>query len=155
VVAKLFNIINPHLAFFGEKDFQQLVVIQRMVKDLGFDVEIIGLPIIREEDGLAMSSRNTYLSKEERKAALSLDRSLNQAKKMYKEGIRDARKIEEEVKQIIREERLAEIEYIKICDKDTLDDIDEIDQKALLALAVKIRKTRLIDNCILGGEGVK
>ena len=152
VVAKLFNIVKPHLAFFGKKDFQQLVVIQRMVKDLNYDLEVIGLPIIREDDGLAMSSRNKYLSREERVTASSLNRSLILARKMYQEGIRNAREIEKKVEQIVGENGLIKIDYIRICDQENLLDIDRVNQKAQLAVAVNIGATRLIDNCELGEE---
>ncbi len=152
VVAKLFSIVNPHLAFFGKKDFQQFVTIKRMVLDLNWEINVIGMPIVREEDGLAMSSRNKYLSQDERRSALSLNRSLDLAKKLYQEGIRDTEKIERGVKRLIGEEKLAEIEYVKICNKVDLGEISQIKSEALLALAVKIGKTRLIDNCELGGE---
>ena len=148
VVAKLFNIVKPHVALFGYKDYQQLKVIERMVKDLNFDVEIVGMPIVREKDGLAMSSRNTYLSPEEREDALSIYRALKKAEEMFKEGVRDA----EEIRKTVRSMLKGEIDYVSVCDPETLVEIEgEIKDKALLAVAVKIGKARLIDNTILGG----
>ncbi len=148
VVTKLFNIVKPHIAIFGKKDFQQLVAIQRMVKDLNFDIEIIDMPTVREEDGLAMSSRNSYLNPEERKAALCLFSSLKRAEELFEGGERNAKRIVEEARRVIEKEPLAAIDYVKICDAETLEDLSEIDRKALLALAVKIGKTRLIDNLL-------
>ncbi len=149
VVAKLFNIIKPHIALFGEKDFQQLVTIKRMVADLNFDIEIVGMPTAREEDGLALSSRNTYLSPQERTAALSLCRSLRQARELIASGGKSAPRIIQGVKAIISREKLIDIDYIKICDVENFKDLREIEQRAVLALAVKLGETRLIDNCIL------
>ena len=150
VVSKLFNIVLPDYAFFGEKDFQQLVVIKQMVKDLNFPVKVIGCPIVREEDGLAMSSRNAYLNEEERKQALCLYKSILKVKELFNSGERNAEKLIEEAKKIINEHPLAEIDYVKIVDINTMVDINgEIDKDALYALAVKIGKTRLIDNCKL------
>lgn len=149
VVAKLFNIIEPHIALFGEKDFQQLVTIKQMVADLNFDIEIVGMPTVREKDGLALSSRNTYLSPPERAAALSLSRSLRRARELIASGERSAPRIIQEVKATIGREKLIDIDYIKICDIDNLKVLRKIDQRAVLALAVKLEKTRLIDNCIL------
>jgi pantoate--beta-alanine ligase len=150
VCAKLFNIVKPHVAIFGKKDFQQLVTIKRMVRDLNMDLEIIGMPIVREADGLAMSSRNVYLKENERDSALSLSRSLEIAKKMYESGITDASLILSEVKKFIEGHPYAAIDYMKICDTTTLGDIDRVDGNAVLALAVKINKTRLIDNYVFG-----
>ena len=150
VVSKLFNIVLPDYAFFGEKDFQQLVVIKQMVKDLNFPVKVIGCPIVREEDGLAMSSRNAYLNEEERKQALCLYKSILKVKELFNSGERNAEKLIEEAKKVINEHPLAEIDYVKIVDINTMEDIKgEIDKDALYALAVKIGKTRLIDNCKL------
>ncbi|MBW1678920.1 MAG: pantoate--beta-alanine ligase [Deltaproteobacteria bacterium] len=146
VVAKLFNIIKPQVAFFGEKDYQQLITIRQMVKDLNFDIEIIGMPIIREEGGLAMSSRNKYLSSKERKAAFCLVSSLDRAERLYQSGEVSSQKLIEETVKNINAQALTRVDYIKICDPDTLEDIDTIDGKALIALAVRIGKTRLIDN---------
>ena len=149
VVCKLFSIVKPHFAIFGEKDFQQLVVIRQMVSDLNIDVKIVGMPIYREEDGLALSSRNKYLTPDERKAALCLYRSLMRAKELFRQGERKTEEILSEVMSIIKAEQLAEIDYVKICDVKTLKDIEQINQETVLALAVKIGKTRLIDNIVL------
>lgn len=149
VVAKLFNCTKPHCAVFGEKDFQQLMVIKRMVKDLNLDIEIIGAPVVREDDGLAMSSRNKYLTSDERKAALSLSRSLFEARKMFDAGERDAAHLIEYAHSIISAEKLAKIDYIKICDVETLEDIITISKDAVMALAVQFGKARLIDNIVL------
>ena len=149
VVCKLFNIVKPHLAIFGEKDFQQLVTIRRMVVDLNLEVEIVGMPTYREEDGLAMSSRNQYLSPDERKAACCLSRSLRKAQELFERGERNAERMVKEVRKIIETEKLATIDYVKICDSNTLKDLEYIDQEAVVALAVKIGKTRLIDNTVL------
>ena len=149
VVCKLFSIVKPHFAIFGEKDFQQLVAIRQMVSDLNIDVKIVGMPIYREEDGLAMSSRNKYLAPDERKAALCLFRSLMRAKDLFGQGERKTEEILSEVMSIIEAEQLAEIDYVKICDVKTLKDIELINQETVLALAVKFGKTRLIDNIVL------
>ncbi len=149
VVAKLFNIVQPDYAFFGEKDFQQLVVIKQMVKDLNFPIKVIGCPIVREKDGLAMSSRNAYLNEEERKQALCLYKSILKVKELFKNGEKEVKKLIKEAKKIIESHPLAEIDYIKIVDINTMEDIDYIERDALYALAVKIGKTRLIDNCKL------
>jgi pantoate--beta-alanine ligase len=149
VVAKLFNIVRPHVAIFGEKDYQQLQVIRRLVRDLNFDIEIVGHPIVREANGLAMSSRNAYLSGEERQAAVCLSRSLSRATCMVKRGEAQARVITQAVRAEIARELLARLEYVSFCDSVTLEEIQEIHDSALLALAVWIGKTRLIDNTIL------
>jgi pantoate--beta-alanine ligase len=149
VVAKLFNCTKPHIALFGEKDFQQLVVIKRMVRDLNFDIEIAGYPTVREADGLAMSSRNTYLSAEERRSAVSLSQSLFKVQELFKNGERTARVLVDKARAIIEKETRAVIDYIKVCDTETLDDIDTITRPAVMALAVKIGKARLIDNIVL------
>ncbi|MGA2333051.1 MAG: pantoate--beta-alanine ligase [Syntrophales bacterium] len=152
VCAKLFNIVKPHYAIFGMKDFQQLVAIKRMVLDLNMDLDIIGMPIVREPDGLAMSSRNVYLKTDERESALSLSRSLNIAKNMYDRGERDAAAILAEVRKYIERHPHANIDYAKICDTTTLKDIGHIEGDSVLALAVKISKTRLIDNYVFGNR---
>jgi pantoate--beta-alanine ligase len=152
VCAKLFNIVKPHCAIFGKKDFQQLVAIKRMVLDLNMDLEIIGMPIVREPDGLAMSSRNVYLRMEEREAALSLSRSLKIAREMYNEGERDVTAILSEVRKNIERHPHTNIDYAKICDTTTLKDIGLIERESVLALAVKINKTRLIDNYVFGNR---
>lgn len=149
VVAKLFNIIKPHVAIFGEKDYQQLVTIRQMTRDLNFDIEIIGMPTIREEDGLAMSSRNKYLSSEERKQALCLFSALNQVEKLFQGGEKNSKKLIDRAAEIIRIQPAAAIDYVKVCHPETIEDLEWIDDKALMALAVKIEKTRLIDNRVL------
>lgn len=149
VVAKLFNLVKPHVAVFGEKDYQQLVTIRRMVKDLNFDLEIVGIPTVREADGLAMSSRNKYLSPEERIQALCLQASLRHVQALCSQGIRDSRSLIREAEAIISAQPSATIDYLKICHPETLEDLDSIATEALMALAVKVGTTRLIDNCIL------
>ncbi len=150
VVAKLFNIIMPHVALFGKKDFQQLAVIRRMATDLNMDVDIVGMPIVREPDGLAMSSRNSYLSPEERRAALCLSRAIAEARKLFAAGDRESGGVKDAVAAIVAAEPLAVPEYIDIRDGDTLEEVTRAGSNTLLALAVRIGKTRLIDNCILG-----
>lgn len=149
VVSKLFNIVKPHFAVFGRKDFQQLLIIKQMVKDLNLDIEIIGAPIVREKDGLAMSSRNSYLSPEQRIHALFLYKALKKAGEILKNGVRDSSKIIEEATTLIKSCPDTSIDYIKICDPETLEDIKMIEKPALMALAVKVGKTRLIDNMTL------
>ncbi len=148
VVAKLFNIVTPDKAYFGQKDAQQLAIIKRMVKDLNMPLTVIGCPIIREADGLAKSSRNTYLSPEERKAALVLSRSVFLGKKMVEEGERDAKKVISAMKEEIEREPLARIDYVKVVDLDTMQQVERIEGDILTAIAVFIGKTRLIDNFI-------
>lgn len=152
VVAKLFTIVQPHVAIFGEKDYQQLVTIRQMVKDLNFDVEIVGAPIVREADGVAMSSRNKYLSPKEREAARCLSRSLALAQELFEHGERSALKIIQTATALITAEPSATIDYVKVCDPDSIEDIEKIEDSALVALAVRIGKTRLIDNRILKGS---
>lgn len=149
VVAKLFNIVKPHYAVFGQKDYQQLMVIERMVSDLNIDVEIVPHPTIREADGLAMSSRNTYLSSEERRKALLISASLRKAEDMFKAGARDAGVIKGAVNAVLHQEDGINVEYIDICDAATLEDVTMLDKRAVLAIACRIGKTRLIDNTIL------
>jgi pantoate--beta-alanine ligase len=152
VVGKLFNIVQPHAALFGRKDYQQLAVIRRMVVDLNIPVEIIGMPIVREADGLALSSRNSYLSPEERISALCLFRSLAAAGALYRQGEKDAGALRERVMAVIGAEPAAVVEYVELKDGDTLEEVREADDRTLLALAVRIGRTRLIDNCILGED---
>lgn len=149
VVSKLFNIVRPHKAFFGQKDYQQAVIIKKMVKDLNMDMDIIVLPTVREPDGLAMSSRNSYFSQEERKAAPILYNALIMASEMIYDGERDTKRIYSGMKRMIERESLAVIDYIAITDPDTLQDITEIKGKTLIALAVRIGRTRLIDNILI------
>ena len=149
VVAKLFNIIRPHVAIFGEKDYQQLAVIRRMVRDLNFGIRIVGVPTVREPDGLAMSSRNTYLSEEERHAALSLFASLQRAQQAVTAGEREAGTLIRLTSEFITSHPYTKIDYVAVCDPDTLEDVNRIDKPALMALAVWAGGTRLIDNAIL------
>ena len=149
VVLKLFNIIQPHIAFFGQKDAQQAIIIRRMVEDLGLGIKIEILLLVREEDGLAMSSRNTYLNPQERKAALVLYRSLKLAEKMIKQGERNSAKIVQQMKELIGREPLAKIDYISITDNNHLQELTIIEDKALIALAVYIGRIRLIDNMVI------
>jgi len=149
VVAKLFNIVKPDIALFGLKDYQQYIVIKRMVRDLNYDIEVVGCPIIREEDGLAMSSRNKYLTPEQRKSALCLYQGIKLAERLVREGQRDAKIIIKEVIDYIESKPYTQIDYVKICHPETLDDLEYLNDKALLALAVRVGKARLIDNTIL------
>jgi len=150
VVARLFNIVQPDRAYFGQKDAQQLLVIKKMVAELKMNLEIVGVPTVREGDGLAMSSRNTYLNPEERKAAAVLYQALGLAQKLWSQGEKDAKAIRRQMRELIQKQPLAEIEYISIADAETLDELEKIQPPALVSLAVKIGKTRLIDNVVLG-----
>jgi pantoate--beta-alanine ligase len=150
VVLKLFNIVGPDYAFFGQKDAQQVVILQRMVEDLNADVDIRAMPIIRDPDGLAMSSRNAYLSPKERGAALVLSKSLDEAHRMFEKGERAAGPIRERISNTIAAEPLSRIDYIEIIDPSSLEPVERIDGEALVALAVYVGKTRLIDNTTLG-----
>ena len=149
VVAKLFNLVRPDVAYFGQKDAQQAVVIKKMVNDLNMPVKINMMPIVREKDGLAMSSRNLYLSSEEHRQALSLYRSLKLAKDLRKKGERNPEKIVNRMRKVIAAEKDSKIDYISIVDLKDLKKVDRISGETLVALAVKIGKTRLIDNIIL------
>ncbi len=149
IVAKLFNITKPHVAVFGQKDFQQLTVISRMVRDLNMDIRIVGVPTVRHPDGLAMSSRNSYLSPEEREAALCLSRSLALAQEMVDAGERDAAVVRAAVEEHIRRTPFTRIEYVSLCHPATLEDLETIEEETLLALAVFVGKARLIDNRLL------
>jgi pantoate--beta-alanine ligase len=140
------------VALFGRKDYQQLAVIRRMVADLNLPVEIVGMPIVREADGLAMSSRNAYLSPEERRSALCLSRAISRARELYRQGIVRVDELRDESRKIIADEPLAVIEYLEFCDGETLEEVTKAGSCTLLALAVRIGTTRLIDNCILGEE---
>jgi len=146
VVAKLFNIVKPHLAVFGQKDAQQAIVIKQMVRDLNFDVEIVVGPIVREPDGLAMSSRNTYLNPQEREDALVLYRSLQKAKELIDLGERNASNIKREMEKIITSVPTSRIDYVSIVDAQTLDEVENLSGEVLIAVAVWIGKARLIDN---------
>jgi len=150
VCCKLFNIVKPHVCVFGKKDFQQFISIKRMVDDLNMDLQIIGLPTVRESDGLAMSSRNKYLNRDERKSALSLFAALKLAQKLYSNGEKKPSIVINEVGKLITRAPYTAIDYIKICDTITLEDVDEIKSQAVIALAVKVGATRLIDNHVFG-----
>jgi len=151
VVAILLNVVKPDFAFFGQKDAQQSVLIKRMVRDLAFNTEIVVVPIVREESGLAMSSRNQYLDGEQRRAAAVLHRSLTQAREAYEEGERSATRLTELVRSEIEKEPLARVDYVSANDAETLDRLDKIEARpALISLAVFVGKTRLIDNVVLG-----
>lgn len=151
VVSKLFNIVTPDKAYFGQKDAQQLAVIKRMVIDLNIPVEIVGCPIIREADGLAKSSRNTYLNAEERKAALILSKTIFMGQQLVKDGLTDAKKLVELMKKNIETEPLAKIDYVEAVDFNDISIKDTISDNTLVAMAVYIGKTRLIDNFIVQG----
>jgi pantoate--beta-alanine ligase len=150
ICAKLFNIVKPHVTVFGKKDFQQLAAIKRMVTDLNMDLEVVGRPTTREADGLAMSSRNVHLSEVERQSALSLSRSLKMAERRFQEGERDAAKVIQDIRTFIEGHPFASVDYIQICDRQTLQDVPEISERAVLAMAVRVGKTRLIDNHVFG-----
>ncbi|MBN2539300.1 MAG: pantoate--beta-alanine ligase [Deltaproteobacteria bacterium] len=150
ICAKLFNIIKPHVTIFGRKDFQQLIVIKKMVADLNMDIEVVGMPTVREPDGLAMSSRNAYLKEDERESALSLIRSLKRAADLYNHGQRDAGTIIKEVTDFIEKHPGTRIDYVKICDAETMKDVGRLDGKSVLALAVWVGTPRLIDNYVFG-----
>ncbi|NIM58924.1 MAG: pantoate--beta-alanine ligase [Candidatus Aminicenantes bacterium] len=152
VVLKLFNIIDPDISFFGQKDYQQAVILKRMAKELNLEVKIDVMPIIREGDGLALSSRNKYLTQEERKAALVLSRSLEEAKSMVGKGQTNSATIIKEMKEMIGRESLAKIDYVEIVDAENLDPVARVEKEALAAVAVFIGKVRLIDNIILSTE---
>lgn len=149
VVLKLFNIVNPDIAIFGEKDYQQLQVIKQMIKDLNLDIEIVAHPTVREKDGLAMSSRNIYLSSAERESAISLYKALLLAQKLVKEGEKDSQKIKEEMEKFIHSFPFTKVQYIEFVDPQTLDPIDKINKPVLCALAVYVGKARLIDNMLI------
>jgi len=154
VVNKLFNIVHPHFAFFGRKDAQQAIIIKRMVRELAMDTEIVVSPTVREEDGLALSSRNAYLSSDERKGALVLRRALERARTLYNGGERDSARLVAAMRALIEAEPLARLDYIAITDTVQLNSVDMIpaDKPTLISLAVFFNKTRLIDNIVLNGE---
>lgn len=157
VVLKLFNIVSPHKAFFGNKDFQQRVMIDRLVKDLHLDIEVVACPIVREADGLAMSSRNVYLSPEERKRATVLYRALKKGKELFQLGERRSSKIITQVTEMIDKENPKHIDYVTVSDCETLEEVSEIETPSLLAVAVQFgqghKTTRLIDNVVLDSHG--
>jgi pantoate--beta-alanine ligase len=149
VCTKLFNIVQPTRVYFAQKDAQQLLVIKKMVKELNMPLEIVTCPTVREPDGLAMSSRNTYLNEEQRQAATVLYRALRLAEQLYSGGERDANTLRRRLTEMIEGEPLAEIDYVSVADAETLKELDRIEKKALVSLAVKIGKTRLIDNLVI------
>ena len=150
VVAKLFNIVQPHRAYFGQKDAQQLIVVQKMVEDLNMNLDVVAVPTVREPDGLAMSSRNTYLKPKERKAAVVLWKSLCLARDLWDKGERDAARLRQEMTSLIEAEPLAKIDYVSVADPGTLDELEHVDSAAVVSMAVRVGKTRLIDNITLG-----
>lgn len=149
VVTKLFNIVKPHIAYFGRKDAQQAIVIKRMAKDLNMDLRVKVLPIVREPDGLAMSSRNKYLSPSQRRQALALSQALQKAEVMVKSGELDAKKVKSAIRKMIEKKKSARIDYVSIVEPETLKELRRIEKKALMALAVWVGRTRLIDNVVL------
>src|ERR687894_3201948 len=151
VLTVLFNTVRPDFAFFGQKDAQQTLVVKRLVRDLAFDLEVVVLPTVREESGLALSSRNAYLSDEQRQAAAVLHRGLQRAKESYREGERNARKLAETVRAQVEAEPLARLEYVGVVDAETMEKYDRLpeDRPVLIALAAHVGKTRLIDNIII------
>jgi pantoate--beta-alanine ligase len=151
VVAKLFNTIQPQRAYFGQKDAQQAIVIRRMVKDLDFPLEVVICPIVREADGLAMSSRNVYLTPQERQAATVLFNALQTARRAFESGEREANSLRRIVEDMIQSEPLACLQYVSCADPETLQELSGSIEKGLLSMAVYFGKTRLIDNTILGG----
>ncbi len=148
-MTKLFNIIAPQRAYFGQKDAQQALVIRRLIRDLNLPIELRVCPTVREEDGLAKSSRNAYLTPAERKAATVLYKGLKLAERMYVKGERDADRFRDAIHGLIGSESLAKIDYVSVADIETLDELDALDRPALVSLAVRFGKTRLIDNTIL------
>ena len=152
VVAKLFNIVEPDLAFFGQKDAAQAAILRRMVRDLDFAVEVVVCPIVRDADGLALSSRNAYLNEAQRKSALVLHRALGEVEKQFKRGERDAAKLIESGKRVIAEESGARLDYLEVVDPGTLEPVVQIEGSALVAVAAFVGTTRLIDNVVLGAS---
>lgn len=150
VVTKLFHILQPHRAYFGQKDAQQLIVIRRMTRDLAFPVDIVDVPTVREPDGLAMSSRNVYLSPDERRAATVLFRALERARQLWDAGVRDGDRLREAMREVIDSEPLARADYVSVADPETLEELGAIEGRALASLAVRLGSTRLIDCAWLG-----
>ncbi len=149
VVNKLFNIVKPHKAFFGQKDYQQCVVIKRMVAELNIDAEVIMLPTMREQDGLAMSSRNSYLNQEERRMAAVIHRALSSAEQLIRAGVREPDKVKNKVLAVLKEERGIVIDYVELADRESLEPLTSINENAVLLVAVRLGRTRLIDNQVL------
>lgn len=152
VCAKLFNIVEPNKAYFGQKDAQQALVVKRMVEDLNFNLEIVIYPMVREEDGLAMSSRNTYLPPKEREQALVLYRSLKLAEDLVRRGERSSKLVKDKMRKIIGKESEVQLEYLSICNGKTLEEVDSLEGETLIALAARVGSTRLIDNIVVKGE---
>jgi pantoate--beta-alanine ligase len=149
IVAKLFNLVRPERAYFGQKDAQQALVVRRLIRDLDFGIDLVVCPTVREPDGLAMSSRNAYLSPEEREAATALHRALQRAETLYANGERNAEALREAMTEILEGEPLARPAYVSVADAEDLTELETVDRKALVSLAVRIGKTRLIDNTVL------
>ncbi|MFH1904790.1 MAG: pantoate--beta-alanine ligase [bacterium] len=149
IVGKLFNIVDPDIAYFGQKDAQQVAIIKRMVKDLNFNIRIVVVPTVREKDGLAMSSRNKYLSSEERKGALVLYRSLQEAEEMIKNGEKKSDNVLEYMRSVVKKERLVHLDYVGIVNHEDFSPVSEISKNSLIIIACRIGKTRLIDNFLL------
>jgi pantoate--beta-alanine ligase len=149
VVSKLFNIVKPHKAFFGQKDYQQCAAIKRMVAELNIDVEVVVLPTVRERDGLAMSSRNSYLNQEERRVAAVIYRALSSAEQLVRAGEKEPEKVKNKVLAVLREERGIEIDYVELADQKNLEPLASINESAVLLVAVRLGGTRLIDNRVL------
>ena len=154
VVNKLFNVVQPNFGFFGRKDAQQVIIIKRMVRDLGVDVEIVVGPVVREEDGLALSSRNVYLTTEQRRAAIVLRRALEKARTLYNGGEQEAGRLQAAIRAVVEAEPLARLDYVALTDTRRLDPVEVIsgDRPTLISMAVYFGKTRLIDNIVLNGE---
>jgi pantoate--beta-alanine ligase len=152
VVAKLFNSVQPDVAYFGQKDAQQVAVLKQMVSDLNFNLEMVVCPIVREKDGLALSSRNTYLDTDQRKSALVLSRSLKEARKLFASGERDVNAIRQRMDEVFSSEPIAKVQYISLADPTSLLELESISESALVSMAVYIGKTRLIDNTVLGKD---
>lgn len=150
VVTRLFNLIRPDLAYFGQKDAQQTIVVKRLVTDLGFPIEVVVVPTVRESDGLALSSRNVYLNPDERTAAAALSASLRSARATWEAGERDARRLKRVVRDVVGAEPLIRLDYVSIADAETLLELDSVDRRAIVSLAAQIGKARLIDNIVLG-----
>ncbi len=149
IVAKLFNLVRPERAYFGQKDAQQALVVRRLIRDLNYDIDLVVCPTVREPDGLAMSSRNAYLSPEERAAATVLHRSLQRVETLYADGERDADRMRNAMRELLAAEPLARPAYVSVADIEDLTELDTVDRKALVSLAVRIGRTRLIDNVVL------
>jgi pantoate--beta-alanine ligase len=149
VVSKLFNIVKPHKAFFGQKDYQQCAIIKRMVAGLNMDVEVIVLPTVREQDGLAMSSRNSYLNAEERRAATAIHRALSSAEQMVRAGVREPEKVKNKVLAVLREEREIVIDYVELAHQESFEPLVSMKESGVILVAVRLGRTRLIDNSIL------